>query len=195
MNVRDRAPDPLELWDMYYESRAFGRPIPEPVLEYFDRVAARLSAQQFFLSAATLRSKDKRARWYADQAGIAQSMKKIAQQARQLGLRPIADPGRAVLHALEMDRRGRGNVFRRRLLTIRTRDIAEEVASLILDGWKKYFAIGDDDTDTGVARRRKISVQKVRRAWKQHPTVLAETRAQIKRFKAMGVRVESPDKA
>lgn len=164
--------NPLSAWYAYEAARRFGQPIPDLVLQYFDRVAARLWA----LGSGPIRAieADRQARRHSNPA---------VQRQRHRLPQPPTDPAPVIAKALEMDRKGRGSVFERLRMVAVEEYLAWEVAERVVsEGRKPTHALDAAAEDFGVSR------ETARRAWKRHRgRALADIRRVKAQAAAMGL--------
>lgn len=167
-----REGNPLHAWRAYEESREEGRPVPDLVLQYLDRVARRLFAVSTIHGqvSALRKSRSTKIELWRRTAIREHAESMISKMRQKYGLPATHDPAALVLHALEMDRRGRGHIFERYRTSAHLEHIAWWVAEEIVMGSKPYLAIETVAKDLRVARTT------VQRAWKAHPDMLTRVR-------------------
>lgn len=172
VNDYARTGNALCAWFAYAMARRHGVAIPPLILQYLDRVAARLYDLGSAPVAAIERQRQENALdRYRQKIGLAPRRRRLP--------RPPKDPAPAIAKALEMDRKGRGSVFERLRRQALEEHMAWEVANRLIDlGYdesKAYLACDDLAKDFGISSRT------LRRAWKKHG---ARAMADMRRVKA-----------
>jgi len=182
--------NPLNAWSAYDAARRLHQPIPDLVLQYFDRVAERLLKLGSGPILAIEHDRQLRAMERERKAGLYDNYKRPdyamrgpdhdPTESRRRLPRPPRDPAPAIAKAMEMDRKGRGSVFERLRRVAIEEHLAWEVADRVIsEGQKPDQALNAAAEDFGVSR------ETARRAWKKHS---ARALADIRRVKELSAR-------
>jgi hypothetical protein len=147
-----RTGNPLAAWYAYEAARRVGQPVPDLVLQYLDRVAARFRA--LGMGPILAIEHDRQLRQHSNPAV----------RARRARLPQVPhDPAPAIAKALEMHRKGRNSVFARVRAEAVAEHLAWEVAELVVTEDQK-----PDQALTAAAQDFGVSRETVRRAWMRH---------------------------
>jgi hypothetical protein len=184
--------NPLHAWYAYEAARRAHQPIPDLVLQYFDRVAARLWTLGMGPVLAIEQDRQLRLMERERNAGLYDGIEPPsyamrgpdhdpAKSRRRLP-RPPKPPAPAIAKALEMDRKGRGSVFERLRMTAVGEKLAWDVAEKVITEQQK-----PDQALNAVAEEFGVSREQARRAWKRHGArALADIRRVTQQGKALG---------
>jgi hypothetical protein len=170
-----RTGNPLCAWFAYEAARLAGRPIPDLVLQYFDRVADRFGKIGMGPILAMEQDRALRRNPNPQDPQVHARRRRLPQ--------PPNDPAAVIAKALEMHRKGRGSVFARLRALAVEEHLAWEVAHLVVTERQK-----PDQALNAVAEYFGVSRETVRRAWaRDRDRALADIR-RVQEIKARRAR-------